>query len=643
MMRLERSIHVGLTGWRRYAFVLVLDAACVCVAFYLGYFFRFEGRIPAPSLEQLREYLPLLLAIRIPLILLFGVHRWSFRFSGFYEAIRVVLACFTGTACFAMVFYFMQKSAEDVTLGPPRSVLLIEFFITTSLMGALRFSPRLAHTWFLGAVRARVGASVRTVIVGAGSAGDLLLRDLQRSDEHHYEIVGFVDDDASKWGTSIGGRPVLGPLARLPDFTRQHRLRELLFAIPRLPPPRLREVLTSCADLKLNYKILPVSFAYLSDRASGTMLQQLAPEDLLARSEVRFDPEQMRALINGRRILVTGAGGSIGSEICRQAATYAPASLILADMNENELYFLYRRLRREHPGLPVMAEVADIRDAARMRQLAERWRPQDVFHAAAHKHVPLMEYTPEEAVKNNVVGCRNVTEMARSAGVERFVLVSTDKAVNPASIMGATKKIAELLVAREAHRGSRGFTAVRFGNVLGSAGSVVPLFKAQIAAGGPVTVTHPECRRYLMTIPEAVGLVLAAGLGGYGELCILAMGEPIRILDLARLMITLSGLIPDQDVAIAFTGLRPGEKLNEQLMTAEEERNSRWLDDRVRIVQNPPPPPDLMDRIERLEVLAARGDRDGLRRAVRELVPSFVDSSASDDLETVPAPPPTRH
>jgi FlaA1/EpsC-like NDP-sugar epimerase len=349
---------------------------------------------------------------------------------------------------------------------------------------------------------------------------------------------------------------------------------------------------------------------------------------------VRFDDEELDKLVRGRRILVTGAAGSIGSEACRQIAAHAPGRLVLADIDENNLYFLYRHLRHLYPELPVEAQVIDIRDEARVEQLLREYRPQDLVHAAAHKHVPLMEYAPEEAVKNNVIGCLNVIAAADRLGVERFVLVSTDKAVNPASVMGATKRVAELLVQQQAARSKTRFSTVRFGNVLGSAGSVVPLFKEQIARGGPVTVTHAECRRYLMTIPEAVGLVLLAGLGGYGELLILEMGEPIRILDLARMMISLAGHVPDKDVPIVITGLRPGEKLDEELMSAEEAASSREVRPKVRAVESPPPPADLLGRVDRLSAVAHKGDRDAVLAALRDVVPAFTPSvvAAGDDV-----------
>jgi FlaA1/EpsC-like NDP-sugar epimerase len=608
---------------KRSALILLVDALIVCAAFYLGFLLRFEGRVPTERWAQLQRYLPLLLAIRLPLHVAFGIHRWSFRLSGIHEALRVVLCSLTGSAFFVMVFFFLQRAAQDAGLGPPRSVIVIEFFITTSLLGALRFSPRLAHSWTLDKLRSRQAETVRVVVVGAGSAGELLIRDLERSDEHAYEVVGFVDDDPRKWGTSVGGRPVLGPLELLPEVVRRRGVRELLFAIPRLPDGRLREVIGLCAELKLSYKILPVSFAYLHDRVSASMLQALQPDHLLPRPPVTFDRAYITEKLRGRRVLVTGAGGSIGSEIARQVAAALPSQLVLLDSSENELYLLYRHLQSHHPTLAVEVEVADIRDRPRLTGVFARHRPQDVFHAAAHKHVPQMELAPAEAVKTNLTGFRHVVHAAGAAGAERFINISTDKAVDPSSVMGATKRVAELLLRHLARDFTGSYTAVRFGNVLGSAGSVVPLFKAQIAEGGPVTVTDAECRRYLMTISEAVGLVLMAGLSDYGDLCVLEMGEPIRILDLARLMITLAGFVPEDEIPIALIGLRPGEKLEERLMTDEEEARSRRVSDAIRVVDTPAPGPEWVRRLEELEVLAREGDGEAVVAALRDLVPTY--------------------
>jgi FlaA1/EpsC-like NDP-sugar epimerase len=613
-----------LTRWQRQAALLLLDGLLISLAFYLAFLLRFDADIPPERMRQFLRHLPVLLGLRLSMHAFFGIHRWSFRLSGFHEAVRLIETSLCGSAAFVAVFYFLQRAAADLSLGPPRTVVVVEFFLTTTFIGALRFSRRLAHMWFSESQRGGGEPRVRTLIVGAGSTGELLLRDLQRSPDHPYRVLGFVDDEPLKWGTTIGGRPVLGGLEDLPALVRRWHVRQLLFAIARLPAGRLRHILSACAGAKLNYKILPVSFTYLNDRVSMSMLQDLAPDDLLPRHQVAFDEGEVRARVAGRRVLVTGAGGSIGREICRQLASCAPERLVLVDTNENSLYLLYRELERSFPRVALTAEVADVRDPFRMRALGARYAPQDVFHTAAHKHVPLMEQTPEEAVKTNVAGCRHVVAMAHEAGAERFVLISTDKAVNPAGAMGASKSLAELIVRDQAPRSGTVFTIVRFGNVLGSAGSVVPLFKAQIAAGGPVTVTHPECRRFLMTIGEAVGLVLKAGLSSYGDLCILDMGEPMRMLDLARLMITMSGLVPDEEIPIAFIGLRPGEKLEEELMTAEEAARSRVVHPALRAISMPAPSTATMQRVAELEVLAWGGDRPGVVRLLKELVPSYA-------------------
>ena len=613
--RLVASLFRAHRRW----LILALDGLFVCVSLYVAYFLRFDGQIPQEYRTQFASFLPFLVALRLVIHWLFGVHHWSFRLAGLPEGARLVMAGLTGSAVFVAVPYFLQ------IWGPPRSVVVIEFFLTTSLAGALRFSSRLTQPLVLDHLRSRSGDGLlRTLIVGAGSTGELLLRDLMRSPNHPYEVVGFVDDNKAKWRAHIGGRPVLGGLDDLPELARRLEIRQLLFAIPALSAARTREILRGCADLKLRYKTLPVSFAYLHDRVASSMLSDLAPEDLLSRQQASFDPAELRARIEGRRILVTGAGGSIGSEICRQLADFGASEIVLVDMNENDLYFLYRELEAKHRELGLRPEVADIRDRERLFALLASCRPQYVFHAAAHKHVPLMELTPEEAVKNNVAGCRHVVDAAEAAGVERFVLISSDKAVKPASVMGATKKVAELLVRDRATRSRTAFTVVRFGNVLGSAGSVVPLFKLQIARRGPVTVTHPDCRRFLMTIREAVGLVLRAGLGGYGDLCVLEMGEPIRILDLARLMVAMSGLVPDQDIPIVFTGLRPGEKLDEDVMTEEEMRQSRSPGHGIRVVDTPHPSPEALAGIPELEAAARAGDRERVLAILRSIVPGYA-------------------
>ena len=601
----------------RYALILALDAVAIALALHVAFLLRFEGNVPGQWARVRDLGLPVLLALRLAADLAFGLHRWSFRFSGLHEAIRLVTATLSGSAVFVVALFFVRLPE------PPRSVILMEFFLTTSAMALLRFSPRAANSWYFDRRMFRRRESKRpTLIIGAGSTGDLLLRDLQRSAEHDYDVVGFVDDNPRMAGHHVGGRPVLGEVGQLPALVERHAISQVLIAIPRLSAQRIQDILKMCSRLKVHFKMLPVSFAYLTDRVTASMLHDLSPEDLLSRAAAVFDPEEIRPLVSGRRVLVTGAAGSIGGEIARQVSAFGPESLVLVDVNENDLYFLFRELREKHPELKVFAEIGSVRDEKRMARLGEKYKPQDVFHAAAHKHVPLMEDAPDEAVKNNVFGTWNVARMAHECRAERFVLISTDKAVHPSSVMGATKRIAEHVVRRVAQGSRTRFTAVRFGNVLGSAGSVVPLFKKQIERGGPVTVTDPECTRYFMTISEAVGLVLLAGLNSYGDLCILDMGQPIRIVDLAQHMITMAGLVPGVDVRIDFTGLRPGEKLNEMLLTDEEEE-TRVVRSGVSVASSPEPPPDLEGRLEILRRCADRADRESLLAALRDLVPSF--------------------
>jgi len=612
---LERWIKSPAT---RYPTLLLFDVGVASAGLYVAYQLRFEGQVSREIWDAFSLLLPILLAARLCATLLLGLHRWSFRFAGFYDAVRLGLGVSLGSVMFLGMAFLLGHP------GPPRSVFVLEFFFAGAAMGALRFTPRLLAGWWAKRVRFSSGRpQMRTIIIGAGSAGELLLRDLRRSPDHGYDVVGFVDDDRGKWGSILEGTPLLGGIADLPSIVRKHSVEKILIAIPRLSPDRIREILSLCQDLKVRYKILPVSFAYLSDRVSASMLQDLSPEDLLVRDSVSFQQEDIAALASGRRTLVTGAAGSIGSEIARQLARHGAKSVVLCDINENDLYFLFRDLREHYPEVDVYAEVVDIREKGRVAHLMKQFRPQDVFHAAAHKHVPLMESAPSEAIKNNVIGTHNVATAADEHGVERFVFISTDKAVHPTSVMGASKRAAELVVRDLARRSKTRFTAVRFGNVLGSAGSVVPLFKRQISAGGPVTVTHPEVRRYFMTIPEAVGLVLLAGLGGHGDLCILDMGEPIRIVDLARHMISMSGLVPDVDIKVEFTGLRQGEKMTEDLMT-EEEEGTQQVRSKIFAVHASLPAIDMAATMRTLEEVSLSQDGDRCVAMLKEMIPTFT-------------------
>ena len=609
-----RSIAVTRL-WIRRIGILALDATIAAGSLWVAMILRFEGQIPDRFLTPLPALTLVLVVSRVIAAVAFRLQRWSFLLSSLPDGLRVGYAGVLGSGLFVTGIFLLRLQS------PPRSTVVMELLLSTGLMGLVRFLPRLAHSYRADMVRSRRAVSVRTLIVGAGATGAALLRDLQRSEEHDYSVMGFVDDDSSKRGTIINSRPVLGSVANLPSLIVRNRIGKVLIAIPRLPPSQIREILSECADLKVQFKILPVSYIYLEERVPSVMLQDLSPEDLLSRELVDFSQEAQSNNVASHTVLVTGAAGSIGSEICRQLLLTGVRRLVMVDINENGLYLLQRKLESEFDA-EVVAEIGNIRESGRINNLFAHYRPQDVFHAAAHKHVPLMEASPCEAVKNNVLGTRVVAEAALAFGSERLILISTDKAVRPSSVMGATKRVAELLVRGLAEGSSLRLCTVRFGNVLDSAASVVPIFRQQIASGGPVTVTHPEVRRYFMTISEAVGLVLKATYGEYGQLCALEMGEQIRIYDLARHMITMSGLVPDIDIPILFTGLRPGEKIFEELLTEEEERTRRVVG-KIHVLQSSLPSSAFASELESLLDAAAAEDVAGVLEGLHAIVTSF--------------------
>jgi FlaA1/EpsC-like NDP-sugar epimerase len=604
----------------RFSIIFVADACVAVISLWLAMLLRFEGRIEPAYSAVLPAYAGLLVASRLVASYFLRIHRWSFTYPGLQDAVRVGIAGLCGTGLFVMSVYLLRL------LSPPRSVIVLEFLITGVTMLGLRYSPRLAQLYWRRISLLRRGDARRTLIVGAGAAGEMLFRDLQRSDEHHYDVIGFIDDNQSKWSSLVGGRRVFGGMAALRPAIERHRITNVLIAIPRDSQGIVREVVANTAGLNVQIKALPVSFVYFQDRGVANMLHDLSPEDLLSRRRVSFDAHERESFV-GRRVMVTGAAGSIGSEICRQLMGLGVARLLAVDINENGLYLLEQRFRREFPAGQFVAQLADIRDRHRVESLVASFRPQELFHAAAHKHVPLMEAAPCEAIKNNVIGTSHVLHAAEQHGVECLVFISTDKAVAPTSVMGATKRVGEIMTRAVAARSNLRGCAVRFGNVLGSDGSVVPLFRQQIEAGGPVTVTDPEVRRYFMTIPEAVGLVLKSAYGRFGDLCVLNMGEPIRIMDLARQMIAMAGLVPGEDIQIVVTGLRPGEKLNEELVTPEERVTLR-ADGKIQVVEGPPPPARLWDVIAELQQAVAAEDDAKAVALLKTLVPGYQQTSA---------------
>jgi FlaA1/EpsC-like NDP-sugar epimerase len=437
--------------------------------------------------------------------------------------------------------------------------------VLVALLGALRMARRTYHE-----MRASPGGK-RVLIVGAGNAGELIVRDMLQSLDYDYRPIGFVDDDPGKQRERIRGVPVLGTCADLAHVIKRTKPDDVLIAMPSAPPAVIQDVVRALQPFHLNINTLPRLSEIVSGRAAVAQIRKLAIEDLLARQPVGLDPAPVQALVAGRIVMVTGAGGSIGSELCRQVAALGPRTLVLYERYENSLFAIANELGDRWPALDVQSLIGDVCDANRLTSVFARYPPHVLFHAAAHKHVPLMELSPGEAVKNNVFGTQQLVEAASVAGVERFILISTDKAVNPTSVMGVSKRVAEMIIQSKDTSSRTVFAAVRFGNVLGSNGSVVPRFLEQIKAGGPVTVTHPEMRRYFMLIPEAVHLVMhAAAMAQGGEVFVLEMGEQVRVLDMARTLIRLSGFVPDEDIPITITGLRPGEKLYEELVGNEE-------------------------------------------------------------------------
>ena len=419
--------------------------------------------------------------------------------------------------------------------------------------------------------RSRRGVQARTMLIGAGSAGMQTLREFETSENSKNHVVCIIDDDPQKTGRYLNNVKIVGTRCDIAKAAQDYRVEEIVFAIPAAPTQQRKQILKLCQETGCKLKILPGISQLANGEVKVQKIRDVDVLDLLGRDSVQVDLSQIAEYLSGKTVLVTGGGGSIGSELCRQIAGHRPKRLVIFDIYENNAYDIQQELRRTHPGLELITLIGSVRDTERVNMLFETYRPEIVFHAAAHKHVPLMEDSPNEAIKNNVFGTYHVARAADRYGTKTFVLISTDKAVNPTNVMGASKRICEMIVQTMANRSATKFVAVRFGNVLGSNGSVIPLFKRQIAEGGPVTVTHPDIIRYFMTIPEAVQLVLQAGAyANRGEIFVLDMGEPVRIDDLARNLIRLSGFTPDEDIEIRYTGLRPGEKLFEEMLMDEE-------------------------------------------------------------------------
>ena len=610
-MRLKRS--------PRYITLTIGYTIIVNASFLAALLLRFEGQIPARYLEGYFRVAPIYTLLSLAGFLLAGLFHGLWRYASTVTAFQVFKGVTLSAVGLALITLFTPEPLY------PRSAIVMVWLVQFVLLGGIRFGWRLSRERLLGGSAPR--RSVRALVIGADHTGVHLIQEMRRAEgPEHLTPVGFIDDEPRFTGHLVEGVPVLGTIADLPRVLQERKIEIVVVSDPSMPAKVVREIASFCSQAKVRVKTLPGLSDLQQGRPALAQMRDMRIEDLLGRQPVELDMDQMRDFLRGKRIIVTGAGGSIGSELVRQIASFVPAELVLFDHAENGLYFVHHEIVAQYPQLRVFPVVGDMKDAEGVNRTFDRFRPEVVFHAAAHKHVPLLEANPREAVLNNVVGTRNLVDAADRIGVSRFVLFSTDKAVNPTSVMGASKRVCEIIQQARSQRSRTCFVAVRFGNVLGSDGSVIPLFQRQIQRGGPITVTHPETRRYFMTIPEAVRLVLQAGaIGRGGEVLLLDMGEQVRIVDLARQLIRMSGLREGEDIEIRFTGLRPGEKLYEELHSDAErmrmtrhERILAWdLDAQEESV--------VRREVAELVALAQEGNPDAVRRQLQRIVPEYCE------------------
>ena len=546
--------------------LLIVDVITIIGVALISLLIRFDGYITPHYMKQMVDALPIMVISYIVMLLSMHLYTRIWRYAGMREMVAVLIATTLGAGLFYTGMYVFDKSL-------PRSIYLISWILSTGVIGIGRMVLHYIAMRY-GGKQSTDADMVNTLIIGAGDAGATIAREIERYHKRSRKVIGFIDDDEAKFNRLMGGVRILGNRHDIPSIVKENKVKEIIIAMPSVTRNEIRNIMEICSPLKCKVNTLPGMYQLLDDEVLVSHLHPVSIEDLLERDEVRLDMDIVEHYIRDKVVLVTGAGGSIGSEICRQIMRVGPKMLLLLGHGENSIYLINQELKNIYKDGPIIPIIADIRDKQQLDQIFTQYNPQVVFHAAAHKHVPLMEIQPMAAVLNNIYGTRNVADVAGRHGVERFVMISTDKAVNPTSVMGATKRVAEKVIISMNDTYDTKYITVRFGNVLGSRGSVIPLFKKQIEAGGPVTVTDPEMTRYFMTIPEASQLVLQAGaMGKGGEVFLLDMGEPVKIIDLARNMIRLSGLEPDKDIHIKITGLRPGEKKYEELLTSEEGTN----------------------------------------------------------------------
>lgn len=612
MSKLNKS---RLQRLRNPVVALAHDMFMVPVAWFFALWSRFNFEtVPSHHLHTAELWLPLVMALQVSAFAYFGLYRGHWRFASMPDLMRIIKAVAVGgLASMAVIFMFTRLE------GMPRSLFPLYMIFLVFLLGG----PRFVYRW-LKDRKLYLSTGKRVLVVGAGRGGEMLVRDIFRDADQGLQPIAFLDDDPRKRGIEIHGVRVAGACKMMPGLVDELDIDMVIIAMPSASSKQIRNVVELCEEAGVEFRMLPKMADLIAGRVSTGALREVSIEDLLGRDPVKLDLPAIRAGMSGKCILVSGGGGSIGSELCRQVARLGPARLVIVDHSEYNLYRIDYELTRQYPDIEIVSMLCDVTDPSAVDQVFERHRPAVILHAAAYKHVPLLEPQVREAVHNNVIGTRTVADAADRFGSEIFVLVSTDKAVNPANIMGATKRMAEIYCQNLSQHSATRYITVRFGNVLGSAGSVVPLFLEQIRQGGPVTVTHPEITRYFMTIPEASQLILQAGvMGKGGEIYVLDMGQPVKIVYLAEQMIRLSGLEPGSDIEIEFTGLRPGEKLYEELFHEKETlvstEHSKILLARYRTWD--------WERLQKLlhdiSVACQRYDEDSLRGAMHEFVPEL--------------------
>ena len=620
----------------RNRYFVASDLALIALATWLSFVARLDSFDVGEYWTSLGVYLGISLVVKPLIFQAFGLYRRYWHYASISEVVTIVGANVTAMFGVILVAYVIVPIFLPFT-PVPRSIPFIDVFLTTACVGGTRFLVRLLSDRPIMSKLKRGSAvklpDLRVLIVGAGDAGAMIVKEMKANPQVRLEPVGFVDDDPAKRRVRIHNVPVLGGRLAIPHLVQEYKIDQVIIAMPTAPGRAIREVVTICEQVGVTSKIVPGVYEIISGAVSVRQLRQVQIEDLLRRDPVTTDQAGVSAYVRSTCVMVTGAGGSIGSELCRQLARHQPAQLVLVGHGEFSIFNIERELRKYFPDLLLDPVIADVRDVERIEHIVRQYRPATIFHAAAHKHVPLMECNVEEAFTNNVLGTQSVLRAAERNGVERFVMVSTDKAVNPVSVMGATKRVAEMLVHDTAMRIHKPFVVVRFGNVLGSRGSVIPIFQEQIAAGGPVTVTHPDMRRFFMTIPEAVQLVLqAAALGKGGEIFMLDMGELVKIVDLVTDLIRLSGLTPGEDIDIVYTGMRPGEKLYEEIVLKGEDY-SPTQHDKVYASRNGTLPAgdgrDLERHVSKMADLARRADTGGVLAHLCQLVPEFKPDDVS--------------